>query len=189
MVNIIHDFLCVCCTMRSNQVILDPGNEVIFECALDHLMEKIGRNEFMNVCSRKIVGEWLSKKMASVDQERIDSNNMMGTVEEWWTMGVNLRRDKLRHNTICDVIETDGLTVEVVAQTQRQRHMHSDVWEQWHRLSGSSEHSLVRVDRWESMVAAGRAHCFWSFIYVLLSRCANPGKVLPHRLNDVATQV
>ena len=35
--------------------------------------------------------------------------------------------------------------------------MHSDVWEQWHRSSGSSEHSLVRVGRWESVVAAGRA--------------------------------
>jgi hypothetical protein len=69
MVDIVHDFLCMSCTMRSNKVILDPRNEVIFERSFDHLMEKIGRKELVNVRSREIIGERLPKKEVSIGRE------------------------------------------------------------------------------------------------------------------------
>ena len=68
MVNVVHDSLCMCFTMRSNEVFLYPCNEVIFECAFNHLMEKIGRKKFMNVRSGEIIGERLQKKEVSVSR-------------------------------------------------------------------------------------------------------------------------
>ena len=68
MVNVVHDFLCTCCTMRSNEVILDPCNEVIFECTFDHLVEKVGRKELMNVRLGEIISEWLSKNEISISR-------------------------------------------------------------------------------------------------------------------------
>lgn len=62
MVDVIHDFIRTCCTMRSNKVILDPHNEVIFECTFDHLMEKIRRKELMNVRSGKSLVNGYQKK-------------------------------------------------------------------------------------------------------------------------------
>jgi hypothetical protein len=46
-------------TMFSDEVLPNPCNEVVFEGAFDQLMENIGGQEFVNVCSWKIVGEWL----------------------------------------------------------------------------------------------------------------------------------
>ena len=69
MVDVIHDFIRTCCTMHSNKVILDPHNEVIFECTFDHLMEKIRRKELMNVRSGEVIGERLPKKEVSIGRE------------------------------------------------------------------------------------------------------------------------
>jgi len=58
--------------MRSNEVILDPCNEVIFECTFDHLVEKaqkVGRKELMNVRSGEIISERLSKNEISISRE------------------------------------------------------------------------------------------------------------------------
>jgi hypothetical protein len=56
--------------MCSNKVILDPCNEVVFECTFDHLMEKIGHKKLMNVRSREIVGERLPKKEVNIGREK-----------------------------------------------------------------------------------------------------------------------
>jgi hypothetical protein len=65
MVNIIHNFHCRCLAMRSNKVLLDPCNEVIFESTFNHLMEKIGRKEFMDVRSGEVIGERLPNKVSA----------------------------------------------------------------------------------------------------------------------------
>ena len=65
MVNVVHDFICTSRTMRSNKVLLDPRNKVIFECTFNHLVEKIGRKELMNVCSGEVIGERLPKEEVS----------------------------------------------------------------------------------------------------------------------------
>ena len=67
MVNVVHDFICTSHTMRSNKVLLDPRNKVIFEhtCTFNHLVEKIGRKELMNVCSGEVIGERLPKEEVS----------------------------------------------------------------------------------------------------------------------------
>lgn len=65
MINVVHDFLCMCRTMRSDKVLLDPGNKVIFERTLNHLVEKIGRKELMNVRLGEVIGERLPKEEVS----------------------------------------------------------------------------------------------------------------------------
>jgi len=45
--------------MCYDKVLPDPCNKVVFEGAFDQLMENIRGQEFVNVCSRKIIGEWL----------------------------------------------------------------------------------------------------------------------------------
>jgi hypothetical protein len=45
--------------MSQNKIFLNPGNKVIFEGAFDDLMEKVWREELMDVCTRKVVRERL----------------------------------------------------------------------------------------------------------------------------------
>ena len=45
-------------------VFFNPSDEMIFESSLDNLMQEIGRNQFMNVGPRKMIGEWLNKMSA-----------------------------------------------------------------------------------------------------------------------------
>jgi len=45
--------------MSQEEIALNPRNKVVFEGAFDDLMEKIGREELMDVCTRKVVGEGL----------------------------------------------------------------------------------------------------------------------------------
>jgi hypothetical protein len=62
--------------------------------------------------------------------------------------------------------------------------MHSDLWGQLRRSSGSSEPSLVvwfggeRCGGREGPAASG------AFIYIILSQWADSDKVPPHHLND-----
>jgi hypothetical protein len=79
MVNVVHDFLCMRLTMRSNEVLLDPRNKVIFERTFDHLVEKIGRKELMNVRSGEVIGERLPKE--EVSTASVVNNNMVAEVE------------------------------------------------------------------------------------------------------------
>jgi hypothetical protein len=45
--------------MFFDEVLPNPCNKMVFEGAFDQLMENIGGQEFVNVCSWEIVGEWL----------------------------------------------------------------------------------------------------------------------------------
>lgn len=45
--------------MCQRQVLVDPRNYVIFEGSLNDLMKQIWRQQFMYVCTREILGEWL----------------------------------------------------------------------------------------------------------------------------------
>ena len=45
--------------MHQGQVLVDPGNYVIFEGPLDDLMKQIWQQELMYVHRWKILGEWL----------------------------------------------------------------------------------------------------------------------------------
>lgn len=47
--------------MLQRQVILDPFNEVILECTLDSLVQEVGGEQFVNVCTRELHHEGLSE--------------------------------------------------------------------------------------------------------------------------------
>jgi hypothetical protein len=46
-------------TIFCNEILSDPRNEVVLEGPFDQLMENIRGQEFMNVCSRKMICERL----------------------------------------------------------------------------------------------------------------------------------
>lgn len=46
-------------TIFCNKILSDPRHEVVLEGSFDQLMEKIGGQEFMDICSRKMICEWL----------------------------------------------------------------------------------------------------------------------------------
>jgi hypothetical protein len=45
--------------MCQDEIVLNPGNKMIFEGAFDDLMEEVGREQFMNICTWKVIGERL----------------------------------------------------------------------------------------------------------------------------------
>lgn len=45
--------------MLQDKVLSDPCDKVILEGSLDQLMEKVPRKKLVDVCSRKVVREWL----------------------------------------------------------------------------------------------------------------------------------
>lgn len=45
--------------MCSFDILFNPRHNVVFERALDHLMEDIGGDQFVNVCTRKLSCEGL----------------------------------------------------------------------------------------------------------------------------------
>lgn len=49
--------------MRINKVLFDPCYEVIFESAFYNLMEEVGRDELVDVSSRKVLHERLTDKL------------------------------------------------------------------------------------------------------------------------------
>jgi hypothetical protein len=49
----------MCTAMRNNKILLYPGYEVIFEGTFNKLVEQIRRNDFVNICTRKIIGKRL----------------------------------------------------------------------------------------------------------------------------------
>jgi len=56
---LIDYLICTSFPMCYDKVLPDPCNKVVFEGAFDQLMENIRGQEFVNVCSRKVIGEWL----------------------------------------------------------------------------------------------------------------------------------
>ena len=59
MVYILDYVKCMTLTMSLEKVLLNPFNNVIFECPFDELMQKVWSEEFMNISTRKLVSEWL----------------------------------------------------------------------------------------------------------------------------------
>jgi hypothetical protein len=49
----------MCFSISQEEIALNPHNKVVFEGAFDDLMEKIRREELVDVCMRKVVGEGL----------------------------------------------------------------------------------------------------------------------------------
>ena len=45
--------------MNNAYVVLDPGNEMVFECSLDDLMEQVERQQLVNVSARELRSKWL----------------------------------------------------------------------------------------------------------------------------------
>ena len=62
-VNLSQQFVPLAPAIFATQVIFNPSDEVIFERALDELVEEIRRNDFMNVCTGKMSGERLFMEM------------------------------------------------------------------------------------------------------------------------------
>jgi hypothetical protein len=54
--------------MFRNQIILNPSHQVSFESPLDKLMEDVGCQQVMDICTWKIVREGLSAKKYLVKQ-------------------------------------------------------------------------------------------------------------------------
>jgi hypothetical protein len=59
LIYVIQYLICAGFAMFSDKVLPNPCNKVVFEGAFDQLMENIGGQEFMNVCSWELMGEWL----------------------------------------------------------------------------------------------------------------------------------
>ena len=47
------------------KVVLNPGDEVVFESSLNELMKKVWGNQFMDVCSWEVIREWLKDEVQS----------------------------------------------------------------------------------------------------------------------------
>ncbi len=48
--------------MCDSEILTDPCDEVILESALNYLMEKVGRNQLVDISTREIVRERLPQK-------------------------------------------------------------------------------------------------------------------------------
>jgi hypothetical protein len=68
-INIRHD--CCCCSraMNENEILTDPGDEVVLERAFDDLVEEIRAQQLMDIGAGKSDSEWLYREsmMSSVD--------------------------------------------------------------------------------------------------------------------------
>jgi hypothetical protein len=59
MINVSNNAMGVSLPVLFRKILVNPHDNVIFECAFDHLMEQIRRQELMDVSSRKVVCKWL----------------------------------------------------------------------------------------------------------------------------------
>lgn len=59
MVDIIQNFIRLFLAMHESQILLNPLYQMIFEHALDELVEYVWCKQFVNVCSREFAGERL----------------------------------------------------------------------------------------------------------------------------------
>lgn len=58
-IDIIHDALCIFLRVHLVEVLLNPINQVVFECPFDKLVKDIGGNEFVDVGASKIIRKGL----------------------------------------------------------------------------------------------------------------------------------
>jgi hypothetical protein len=59
LIYVVKYLFCSGFTIFCNEVLFDPHNEVVLEGTFNQLMENIGGQKFVNVCSQKIICEWL----------------------------------------------------------------------------------------------------------------------------------
>ena len=60
-VNIIHYLICFCYSAvgdRTN-IFFHPGNKMVLERALDELVQNVGCEKLVYVCTGKVICEWL----------------------------------------------------------------------------------------------------------------------------------
>lgn len=63
-INVIEHPLGLALAIRGEvDIVLDPSDEVIFECTLDQLMEEIGSQELVDVRPREMMREWLKMRI------------------------------------------------------------------------------------------------------------------------------
>jgi hypothetical protein len=60
-IDVVHYLLTLFLAVLRKDVVFDPFDQVILECAFDNLVEEVWRDEFMNVGPRKAVCEWLPR--------------------------------------------------------------------------------------------------------------------------------
>jgi hypothetical protein len=58
-VYIIQDLIRPCFSICQAEIALNPGNEMVLKGAFDDLMEEVGGEKFMYVCTGKVVRERL----------------------------------------------------------------------------------------------------------------------------------
>jgi hypothetical protein len=58
-VNVGKDVLGTRFSVDNLEVLTHPVHEMVLKCSLDHLMEKVRRQEFMDVGAWKVCREWL----------------------------------------------------------------------------------------------------------------------------------
>lgn len=63
MINVIHYFVRFSVIPHSKKNAFNPSYVIIFENALDDLVQKIRRNELVYICSREVIGERLTTKL------------------------------------------------------------------------------------------------------------------------------
>ena len=58
-INISNDFASALFSMGKLQILIDPDDKIVLECALNQLVKKIWGDEFVDVCTREIQSERL----------------------------------------------------------------------------------------------------------------------------------
>ena len=48
-------------TMFENEVVANPGHEMIFKRSLNQLVKNVGGQHLMNISAGEVIGEWLTE--------------------------------------------------------------------------------------------------------------------------------
>jgi hypothetical protein len=61
-INIIHDFFALCWAVCCKHVLPDPLHKMVFESPFDDLMEKIRRDQLVDIGAWEVIGEGLHER-------------------------------------------------------------------------------------------------------------------------------
>lgn len=70
LINVLEDFKGPSLAIHYEEVFIDPCDIVVFECALNQLVEEIRWQEFMNVHARKVMHERLYQKLSQIQNSK-----------------------------------------------------------------------------------------------------------------------
>lgn len=82
----VRNFLCTRCSVDLFELEFDPSDEVIFQCALDDLVQKVGRQQLVDIgaweviCKRLIVFALAHISLCRVEQTHDNISNDSVTV-------------------------------------------------------------------------------------------------------------